>query len=134
MRDEIFLIGRILFSLVFVMSGINHFTDTEGSAQYAAYKKVPNAKLMVQLSGVLMLLGGLGVILGVWIDLAALSLAALTLVMAFAMHRFWEDSDPQVKASEMAHFLKNISITGGALVIYSIAVAGAPYMLTDPLF
>jgi len=133
MRDEVFLLGRVLFSLVFIGSGIGHLTQTEGSAQYAAYKKVPNAKLAVQVSGVAMLLGGLAVVLGVWMDLAGLLLAILVLLMAFLMHRFWEETDPQTKQVEMAQFMKNISIAGAGLIIAAIGVI-APYTITDGVF
>lgn len=132
MRDEVFLLGRILFSLVFLGSGIGHLTQTEGSAQYAAYKKVPSPKLMVQLSGVAMLLGGVAVILGIWMDLAGLLLAILLLAMAFMMHKFWEETDPQTKQVEMAQFMKNVSMAGAGLIISTFAFA--PYTITDGVF
>jgi putative oxidoreductase len=132
MRDEVFLLGRILFSLVFLGSGIGHLTQTEGSAQYAAYKKVPSPKLMVQLSGVAMLLGGLAVILGILMDLAGLLLAILLVAMAFMMHRFWEETDPQTKQVETAQFMKNISMAGAGLIIATFSFA--PYTITDGVF
>jgi putative oxidoreductase len=133
MRDEVFLLGRVLFSLVFIGSGIGHLTQTEGSAQYAAFKKVPNPKLAVQVSGVAMLLGGIAVVVGVWMDLAGLLLAVLVLLMGFLMHRFWEETDPQTKQVEMAQFMKNVSIAGAGLVIAAIS-AYASYTITDGVF
>lgn len=132
MRDEVFLLGRILFSLVFLGSGVGHLTQTEGSAQYAAYKKVPSAKLAVQVSGVLMILGAAAVILGIWMDLAGLLLAILVLLMAFMMHRFWEETDAQTKQVEMAQFMKNVSIAGAGLIIATFSIA--PYTITDGVF
>ncbi len=134
MRDEVFLIGRILFSLVFLRYGIAHLTRTEGSAQYAAYKKVPNATLLVQITGVCMVLGGLTIILGIVMDLAAALTAVLVTVYAFVMHRFWEETDDQTKQVEMSQFMKNISIAGGALVIAAVASGATPYTLTDTVF
>jgi uncharacterized membrane protein YphA (DoxX/SURF4 family) len=133
MRDELFLLGRILFSLVFIGSGVGHLTQTAGSAQYAEYKKVPNATLMVQISGVALLLGGLAIILGIWMDLAALGIAVLVLAMAFLMHRFWEETDPQTKQTEMAAFMKNVSIAGGALILVAIGSIDV-YTITDGVF
>ena len=133
MRDTVLLIGRILFSLVFIGSGIGHLTQAEGSAQYAAYKKVPSPKNMVLLSGVLMLAGGLAVILGVFMDLAGLLLAVLLVIMALLMHRFWEESDPQTKQVEMAQFMKNISMAGAGVII-AAAGAGWPNTITDGVF
>jgi putative oxidoreductase len=132
MRDEVLLLGRILFSLVFLGSGVGHLTQTEGSAQYAAYKKVPSAKLAVQVSGVLMILGAAAVILGIWMDLAGLLIAILVLLMAFMMHRFWEETDAQTKQVEMAQFMKNVSIAGAGLIISTFSIA--PYTITDGVF
>ena len=135
MRDELFLLGRVLFSLVFIGSGVGHLTQTEGSAQYASYKKIPNATLMVQISGAAMLLGGAAVILGIWMDLAAFLLAVLALIMGFMMHKFWEETDPQTKQVEMAMFMKNVSIAGGGLIIAAFtSSAFVPYTITDGLF
>lgn len=131
--DVLFLIGRVLFSLVFLGSGIGHLMQPDGSAEYAAYKKVPSAKNMVLLSGVLLIAGGAGIILGIWMDLAAYGIAALVLIMAFMMHRFWEEEDAQTKQVEMAMFMKNVSIAGGALVIAANA-SGAANTITDALF
>ena len=133
MRDEVFLIGRVLFSLVFIGSGLGHLTQTEGSAQYATFKKVPSPKLAVQVSGVLMVLGGLAVVVGVWMDLAGLCLAILVLIMAFVMHRFWEETDAQTKQIEMAQFMKNVSIAGAGLMIAAVSTYSA-YTITDGVF
>jgi putative oxidoreductase len=132
MREEVFLLGRILLSLVFLGSGMGHLTQTEGSAQYAAYKKVPSPKLAVQVSGVLMILGAAAIILGVWMDLAALGIAILVVLMAFMMHRFWEETDGQTKQVEMAQFMKNISIAGGSLLL--VAFPFDAYTITDGVF
>jgi putative oxidoreductase len=133
MRDEVFLLGRILFSLVFLRFGVLHLMQTEGSAQYAGYKKVPSPKLAVQVSGVLMILGAVAVIFGIWIDLAGLLIAILVLAMAFLMHRFWEETDGQTKQVEMAQFMKNVSIAGGGLILAAIG-RSAPYTMIDGVF
>lgn len=136
MRDEVFLLGRILLSLVFLGSGIGHLTQADSMAPYAESKKVPNAKLMVQLTGALMVLGAAGVILGIWMDLAALLLAILVVIFAVVMHRFWEESDPQTKGMEQANFMKNIAIAGGLLVVVAVTFESdfTPYTITDGVF
>lgn len=126
--DAVLLIARILFAFMFVSGGLNHFAKLENMVGYAQFKKVPAPKASVLLSGALIVLGGLSVILGVWADLGALVLAVVTLVMAVTMHTFWKESDPHAKQTEMIGFLKNISMTGGALFIFAIAAQeGAKY-------
>ena len=112
MRDELFLIGRIVFSLVFLLYGVRHLTQTEGSAGYAEYKKVPSPRIMVQFTGVAMIAGAVAVILGIWMDLAALGLAIFVMAAGLFMHRFWEETDDQTRQIEMAQFMKNVSIAG----------------------
>ena len=118
--DAVMLIGRILFAFMFVMSGVNHLAKAEAMSGYAAYKKVPAPKLANLLSGVLMLLGGLSIILGVYADLGAVVLAVLLVAMAVKMHDFW-NAEGEAKQPEMIGFMKNISMAGGALFLFAYA-------------
>jgi putative oxidoreductase len=56
------LLGRILFSLIFVKSSFGNFSA--GAISYAAAQGVPLASIAVPVSGVMALLGGLSVALG----------------------------------------------------------------------
>ena len=138
--DAVLVIGRVLFALIFVASGINHITKAEHMTGYAQFKKVPAAKASVILSGVLFLLAAASLILGVYADLGALVLAVLLIIMAVMFHNFWTQTDPQQKQMEQIAFFKNISMAGGALVMFAaLAVSdeGARIigpMLTDGLF
>jgi uncharacterized membrane protein YphA (DoxX/SURF4 family) len=87
---------------------------------YAQFKKVPAPAASIYLSGVIMILGALSVILGIWADLGALVLAVLLLVMAVKMHDFWTQTDPQAKQGETASFFKNVSMAGAALFIFAL--------------
>lgn len=137
--DIIAVIGRILFVVVLLNSGVMHLTKSEGMVGYATHKGVPMPKLAVFVSGLLMVLGSLSVVLGVVADLGALVLAVLLLAMAFKMHDFWA-ADEQSKQMETVQFFKNLSMAGAALVMFA-AIAGAESgveaigpMLTSPLF
>lgn len=138
--DAVLVIGRVLFALIFVASGINHITKAEHMTGYAQFKKVPAAKASVLLSGVLFLLAAASLILGVFADLGALVLAVLLVMMAVMFHDFWTQTDPQQKQMEQIAFFKNISMAGGALVMFAALAAseeGARIigpMLTDGLF
>ena len=133
MRDELFLIGRIVFSLIFLLYGVRHLTQTEGSTAYAAYKKVPSPRAMVILTGIAMLLGALAVIFGIWMDLAALGLAIFVIASALFMHRFWEEDDAQTRQVEMAQFMKNVGLAGAALILVAVS-DHVPYTVTDGVF
>ena len=127
--DIVLLIARVLFAFMFLGSGINHLKQSNAMTGYAQFKKVPMPKLSVQLSGVIMLLGGLSVILGVWTDIGAIALAVLLVLMAVKMHDYW-NADEASKQVEMIGFLKNISMAGGALFIFAVSAAdGAQFPL-----
>ena len=134
MSDIIFLLGRILLVLVFVGSGIGHLTQ-DGMVGYAQYKKIPSPQLAVRLSGVLLLLGAAGVILGIWGDLAALLSALLLLIMSITMHNFWTIEDPQARQVDQIMFMKNLAMIGGLLVVaWSMAGADVPFAITAGVF
>jgi len=135
--STVFLIGRIVFALMFVMSGINHITKADHMVGYAQFKGVPSPKLAVIGSGVVMGLGGLSLILGVYADLGAIVLAAILLLMAVKMHNFWTLEDAQAKQADMIGFMKNVSMAGGALFMFAwMATDGSLYgpAITGSLF
>ena len=135
--NTVLLIGRILFAIVFVSSGLSHLAKVEAMTGYAKFKKVPAAKPSVLVSGALLALGGLSIILGVYADLGALLIAILLILMALKMHDFWTQTDAQVKQTETISFFKNISMAGGALIMFAIAATdGSDYgwTLTDSLW
>ena len=129
--DFIMLIGRILLASTFVANGIAHLTNP-GPTGFAQYKKVPAPALMTKLSGVLMLAGSAGIVLGIVGDLAALLTALLLLILTVKMHDFWTIEDPQARQADMTGFMKNISMIGGLLVVaWALSLDGAAYTITD---
>ena len=86
--DIVLLVGRILFALIFINSGIAHFTKNAAMTGYAQYKKVPLAKLSVYVSGLMILLGGVYIVLGFYADLGALLIAAFLIPAALIFHTF----------------------------------------------
>ena len=123
--EALVLIGRILFSLIFIGAGIGHLADVEGSGQVC---RVEGGTLRRQwwsgVSGVLIAAGGLGVLFGVWMDLAALGLAVYCLLTALLVHHFWTD-EPSHRPIEVAMFMKNVSIAGAGLMIFALSAGGA---------
>ena len=125
--DIVLLVGRVLFALLFINSGIAHFTQREAMSGYAQFKKVPAAKLMVLVTGFMILLGGVFVAAGIYADLVALLIALFLVPTAFMMHNFWTISDAQAKQTEMISFFKNLSLAGAALVIFALVATGTDF-------
>ncbi len=118
--EVVFVIGRILYGGYFMMMGWNHFKNTEMLAGYAQSKGIRSPKLAVRGSGVLLLAGGLGILLGVYVEWAVLALVLFLVPVSFKMHAFWSVSDPMAKMGDMTHFLKNMALLGAALMMLMI--------------
>jgi putative oxidoreductase len=125
--DILLVIGRVLFALVFVNSGIAHLTKLPAMTGYAQFKKVPAAKLSVIVTGLMLIVGGLYVALGVYADLGALLLAIFLVASAFLMHNFWTIQDEQAKQGETVNFFKNLALAGAALIIFVLVGSGVDF-------
>jgi uncharacterized membrane protein YphA (DoxX/SURF4 family) len=115
--DWLELIGRLAFVGMFLMSGVSHFAKREDYSAYARMKGAPLPRVLVPGTGVMLLAGGLLIGIGVWADLGALLIAAFLLPTAYYMHNFWTVDDPQARMNEQAHFMKNVTMAGAALVL-----------------
>lgn len=113
-------LGRILFSLYFLFSGVHHFANLNSLAEYAAAKKVPAPKAAVGVSGAMLLLGGASFLFGYEVAAGSVLLALFLLPAALFVHAFWAEEDARSQADQMAHFTKNIALAAAAL-----ALAGA---------
>lgn len=134
--DTVLIIGRVLFALLFINSGITHLTKLQAMVGYATYRKIPAAKFYVIVTGLMILTGGLYVAFGVYADLGGLLIAAFLIPTAFLMHAFWKESDATAKAGESAHFFKDISLAGAALIICALVGSGVDFgpSITGPFF
>lgn len=111
------LIGRVIFSYIFLMGGIHHLTNLSQVAGYAASQGVPMATLAVAVSGIFALAGALSIILGYKAKLGAWLIVLFLIPVTFMMHNFWTVTDPMQHMTQMMMFTKNITMLGGALMI-----------------
>jgi uncharacterized membrane protein YphA (DoxX/SURF4 family) len=115
--------GRLMFTLIFFLSGITHFTDVAG---YAALMPaaIPFASFWVMTSGIVELIGAALIAtnraprLGAW--LIVLFLVPVTIaVHGVAMVTA---TDERMAAMQLSFFLKGIAMTGAALLITQLGV------------
>jgi putative oxidoreductase len=116
----LFLLGRILFGGFFLLNGYRHLTRTSAMAPYAASRGVPAPKPAVAGSGVLLVLGGLSVLLGVWPRWGVLFLALFLVPVSLTMHSYWKDREPEMRQMNEIHFHKNMALLGAALTLLAI--------------
>lgn len=114
-KGVVVLLGRFLFVLIFLMSGPRHFSPQ--IIGYAASQGVPFASILVPLSGIVALIGGLSILLGYRAKLGAWLIAVFLFPVTLMMHRFWTVQDPMMAQMQMIMFMKNVSMLGAALLI-----------------
>jgi putative oxidoreductase len=108
-------VGRLLFSFIFILAALGHFTHQE--IVYAAAQGVPLASIVVPMSGLVALAGGLSILLGYRVRIGAWLIVLFLVPVTLMMHNFWAIKDPMMAQMQMAMFLKNLSMLGGALLI-----------------
>jgi putative oxidoreductase len=111
----LFPIGRVLFVLIFIVAEPRHFSS-EG-IQHAAEMGLPLANILVPISGVIAILGGLSVALGYKARWGAWLLVVFLVPVTLMMHAFWRYSGPVVAHTQQAMFAKNLSMLGAVLLI-----------------
>lgn len=140
--EYIFLLGRILLGGYFLMNAYNHFKNHAGLTGYAQSKGVPMPKVAVLVTGLMLLLGGAGILFGVWLQFAILLLSIFLIGTTFKMHQYWKISDPMQRMGERINFYKNLGLLGSILILVAVPAAAwvPPWMIpshciyTDFLF
>ena len=103
------LVGRVLLASLFLLSGLTKLGAYSATSAYMASAGVPGALLPVVIATEVV--GALAVILGWKTRIAATLLAGFSLLAAFTFHNNFADQ------IQMIMFLKNVSITGGFLLL-----------------
>lgn len=114
--NSLVLVGRFFFSLIFIISSFGHFSSA--TIQYAANQGVALPHILVPISGLIALLGGLSILFGYHARLGAFLIIVFLVPVTLTMHNFWSFTDPGQAQLQQIMFLKNLSMLGGALLIY----------------
>jgi len=131
----LFTIARVLFCVIFIVSGAFKLMDIPGTtsmiaakvtlpaalaglaAQAEATTGMQTPQLLAIASGVIEVLFGLLLAAGIATRLSALVLALFTIVATYYFHDFWNQTGAD-SISNRVHALKNLSIIAGLLVFF----------------
>jgi putative oxidoreductase len=80
---------------------------------------VPLARAATILTILMMVGGGFLVMLRWHTSVGALLLFGIIFPAPFFLHHFWNESEAHTKLSEFAHFIKDLSLAGAALLLLS---------------
>jgi uncharacterized membrane protein len=115
--------GRVMFTLIFFLSGITHFTDLASYAELMP-ERIPVRPFWVMISGVIELAGAALIVtnrmpeLGGW--LIFIFLVPVTIVVhGVAMVT---TPDPVIAQIQTSFFLKGVAMAGAALLITQVGV------------
>ena len=120
------VLGRVLLSAIFLMSGFGKVMDWSGTAGYMASHGMPAIPFLLFMAIVLELGGGLSVLLGFQARWGALALVVFLVPATLIFHAFWA-VDPAEARMQTINFLKNAAILGGLLMV--IAHGPGPFSL-----
>ena len=123
LHPSIGIAGRVLFTLIFFLSGVTHFTDIDGYVSLM-HESIPFRTFwvlisgVVELAGAIMILSGRGARLGGWL------IAIFLLPVTFTVHglEMVTTESAEMQAIQMSFFLKGLAMTGGALLISQLGV------------
>ncbi len=121
------LVGRILLSVMFIISGWGKIGGFAGTVGYIQSVGLPMPQVMAAGALVLELVAGVLLVIGWKTRWAAWALAAFTLIAGVLFHNYWSlPADKQMMQQIM--FLKNLSVAGGLMML---AVAGPGALSID---
>jgi len=112
------LVGRILLVLMFLTSGFGKVTGFEGTVGYIASKHLPLPQVGAIIAILCELGAGILLLVGFKARWAALVLAIFTLAAGILFHDYW-NADAAAKMGQQINFWKNVSITGGMLMVFA---------------
>lgn len=114
--EILFLIGRILLGGYFFIMGTMHFTQLRAISNVAANRNLPAPKMGTMISGLMLIAGGLGVMLGVYVEISLWLLVVFLVVASFGIHSFWSVPEEQ-KMREKMNFMRNMAYVGALLIL-----------------
>lgn len=126
--DVLILIGRVLLAWVFVGSAYGALFNFSGSVGYFRSLNLPAPELVTIVNIAVEALISVGLILGVGTRYCAVLTFLFVLAATIVAHRYWEYPAGALQMSQYNNFLKNISIMGGAMLIF---VTGAGRFSVD---
>ena len=143
-------IGRVLFALLFIFSGVSKFFDIGSTAQIIEAKvgipelAAPYTSQIEAAAGMTMfrllafVTAGVEVLCGLMIafNLAArffaFILVIFVIVTTFYVHDFWNQSGGNERLENIVHVMKNVSIIGALLMI--IGYRPLPTVIAEPIY
>jgi uncharacterized membrane protein YphA (DoxX/SURF4 family) len=106
----------LVLAAYMLTSALHHIFNGKALQKYALHHDVLGADRSVKMSALIFLIMTVLFLLPEFAAYAGYTLSAYFVLMAFAVHRFWYESNPVLRMSELLHFIKNFFFGGVVLV------------------
>lgn len=110
------LAGRLLLAMLFIIAGYNKIGGFDGTVAYMASKGLPMPQVLLVLTILLELGGGILIAIGYKARWVAILFFLWLIPTTLIFHQFWGIDAAQVQ-NQRNHFFKNFSIAGGMLLL-----------------
>jgi uncharacterized membrane protein YphA (DoxX/SURF4 family) len=111
--------GRVMFASYFLLMGASHLVHFREHSGFLGRKGVPWARAATLLTILMMIGGGLLIMFDWHRPIGAVLLFGIIFPAPFFLHHFWNETESYSRLSEFAHFIKDLSLAGAALVLLS---------------
>lgn len=110
-------IGRIALASIFVLGGAEACRAPGARAKQLEDAGIPHPALAVRANGATMVVAGILLALGIAPKAAAVALLGSLIPTTLVGHAFWKEETQQARSAQLTHFLKNLGLAGGLLLV-----------------
>jgi putative oxidoreductase len=118
LNDGVALLGRLLLSVIFILSGVQKPMDFSGTVAFMGVEGLSVPALAAIVAVIVECIGGILLIVGYQTRPTGMVMAVWCVATALVAHRDFGNPD------QMIHFLKNVGMAGGFLQLVAFG-AGA---------
>jgi putative oxidoreductase len=123
--------ARVLVAMIFMLNGLNIIGQTLAVHEMAAHGAPANLiPALIMAARALQLVGGIGLILGIYPRISALALLLFLIPATLMAREFWLAAGTPLYTVQLINFFKNVCMAGG--LIFIIATRSQPVLLPRP--
>ena len=123
------LLGRLALAWFFLSAAIQMGNDWDTQVELLAMAHLPAPPVLLALSLVVMVLGGLSLLLGFHARHGAVLLFGFTALVTVLLQDYWHVANVMERATRYEIFARNIAIAGGLLMI--VGMGAGPFALDN---
>lgn len=115
------LVGRLALVALYLLSALAKFGTLSHTAGLLAAKGFPFPMPLIIFTATAELIGAICVAVGFYPRAAAIGLIFYSIIATVTFHDFWM-FEGEARQNQMIHFMKNVGLIGGFLLIASVGV------------